>query len=58
LAAPSRLRKVAISLYLERDVYERLVALSRSTHVPQQWYLRQGVDWALEKYYSKPPISK
>lgn len=55
LAAPSRLRKKAISLYLEPDVYERLVVLSRSTHVPQQWYLRQGVDWALEQYTKQAP---
>jgi predicted DNA-binding protein len=50
MANPNRLHKKAITLYLEPEQQQRLQALSRATHVPQQWYLREGLNWALAQF--------
>jgi hypothetical protein len=46
----NRLRKSALPLYVEPEVAEELKALSERTRVPQQVYLREGVDYVLKKY--------
>jgi len=48
-----RLKKVAATVYLEPEQVEALRALSKRTRVPQQAYLREGVDAILERYAIK-----
>lgn len=48
-----RLKKAFLSLYLEPEQAEQLKALSERTRVPQQVYLREGVDLVLKKYKEK-----
>lgn len=45
-----RLKKVPISGYLEPRQALALRALSASTRVPQQEYIREGVEYVLAKY--------
>jgi hypothetical protein len=49
----NRLVKKALPLYLDEAVRDELKALSERTRVPQQVYLREGVDLVLKKYRSK-----
>jgi hypothetical protein len=49
----ARLKKEYLSLYLEPKQAELLRALSAKTHVPQQVYLRMGVDLILAKFAAK-----
>jgi hypothetical protein len=53
----SRLTKVPITVYLEPEQAEALRALSEATHVPQQAYMRAGLDWVLEQVAKKKPWS-
>ena len=46
----NRLKKSALPLYVEPEIAEELRALSERTRVPQQVYLREGVDLVLKKY--------
>ena len=46
----ARLKKAQLSFYPETHQYEDLKALSERTRVPQQAYLREGLDYVLEKY--------
>jgi hypothetical protein len=46
----ARLKKAALSFYPEPAMYEALKALSGRTKVPQQVYLREGLDMVLAKY--------
>ena len=46
----ARLRKAQLSFYPEPAMYEALKALSGKTRVPQQAYLREGLDYVLAKY--------
>jgi len=48
-----RLKKVQLALYLDADQVDALKALSGRTRVPQQVYLREGLDYVLEKYGAK-----
>lgn len=45
-----RLTKVPVQAYLEPAQAEALKALSDKTRVPQQAYIREGVDIVLAKY--------
>jgi hypothetical protein len=45
-----RLKKIQLALYLEIEQVEALRALSGRTRVPQQVYLREGLDHVLAKY--------
>jgi hypothetical protein len=48
-----RLKKVQLALYLDADQVDALKVLSLKTRVPQQVYLREGLDFVLEKYGMK-----
>lgn len=45
-----RLKKAQLSFYPEPENYQRLRALSSRTGVPQQVYLRRGLDLVLQTY--------
>lgn len=45
-----RLLKHQMALYLEPEQSIALRELSRRTGLPQQVYLREGLDWVLKKY--------
>ena len=45
-----RLRKAQLSFYPERQNYARLRELSVRTGVPQQVYLRRGLEFVLQTY--------
>jgi hypothetical protein len=45
-----RLKKIQLALYLDADQVDALKALSARTRVPQQVYLREGLEHVLEKY--------
>jgi hypothetical protein len=49
----ARLKKVAATIYLEPEAAESLKALSARTRIPQQVFLREGLDAILEKYAIK-----
>ena len=53
-----RLRKVQLALYLDLEQMDALKALSAKTRVPQQAYLREGLDYVLEKYGAKQEVPK
>lgn len=48
-----RLKKVQLALYLDSDQVDALKVLSLKTRVPQQVYLREGLDYVLAKYGMK-----
>jgi hypothetical protein len=54
-SAQSKLRliKVPVQAYLEPEQARALKALSVRTRVPQQTYLREGIEYVLTKYRSK-----
>jgi len=45
-----RLKKIQLALYLDAEQVDALKALSLKTRVPQQAYLREGLDHVLQKY--------
>jgi hypothetical protein len=47
-----RLIKVSVQAYLEPKQAEELRALSSRTRVPQQVYIREGIDAVLARYRS------
>jgi len=49
----ARLLKVPVTLYLEPEQAAELKALTERTRVPQQEYIREGVDVVLAKYRRK-----
>ena len=50
--------KVLRSLYMEIEQIERLKKLSAQTRVPQAAYVREGIDFVLNKYAKKPSKKK
>jgi hypothetical protein len=48
-----RLQKTQLALYVEPEAAEALKELSERTRVPQQVYLREGLDAILAKYAIK-----
>jgi hypothetical protein len=46
-------RKAVLSFYPEKSAYETLKRLSKKTRVPQQAYLREGLDWIIKEKYAK-----
>lgn len=46
----ARLKKKAMTIYLDRPQAEALQRLSERTRVPQQVYLREGLDLVLARY--------
>ena len=48
-----RLKKMQIALYLDSKQFDALRALSGKTRVPMQEYLREGLDYILDKYGMK-----
>jgi len=50
LNSSDRLKKAQLSFYPEPENYQRLRALSARTGVPQQVYLRRGLDFVLQTY--------
>jgi hypothetical protein len=48
-----RLKKMQIAMYLDIGQLEALRALSGKTRVPMQEYLREGLDYVLEKHGAK-----
>jgi hypothetical protein len=49
----ARLLKIPVTLYLEPEQAAELKALTERTRVPQQEYIREGVDGVLAKYRRK-----
>jgi hypothetical protein len=49
-ATKSRLKKATLPFYAEPERAQQLRELSARTRVPQQVYLREGLDLVLEKY--------
>jgi hypothetical protein len=45
-----RLKKVPVLAYLEPEQAAELKALSERTRVPQQVYIREGIDWVLDRH--------
>lgn len=45
-----RLKKIPVQAYLDPEQAEGLKALSAATRVPQQAYIREGVDIVLAMY--------
>jgi Ribbon-helix-helix domain len=45
-----RLKKIQLACYVEPDQAAALKALSVKTRVPQQVYLREGIEHVLAKY--------
>ena len=45
-----RLKKIQLACYLEPEQAAALKALSAKTRVPQQAYLREGIEHVLSKY--------
>ena len=45
-----RLKKSQVSVYVEPEQAAALRELSRRTRVPQQVYMREGVDMVLHRY--------
>jgi predicted DNA-binding protein len=54
MAAPPGLRKKPLTTYLEHEQWKRLSALSRRTHVPMNWYIREGINLILEQFGGNP----
>lgn len=54
-SASSKLRlvKIPVQAYLEPEQARALKALSVRTRVPQQTYMREGIEYVLAKYRSK-----
>jgi predicted DNA-binding protein len=48
--SPTRLKKVLVSCYLEREQLDRLKALSEKTGAPMTHYMREGIALVLEKH--------
>jgi hypothetical protein len=48
-----RLRKIQIAAYLDAEQVDALKVLSGKTRVPMQAYLREGLDYVLEKHGMK-----
>ena len=48
-----RLKKIQLALYLDSEQVEALKELSKHTRVAQQAYLREALDYLLEKYGAK-----
>ena len=48
--SPTRLKKVLVSCYLDREQLDRLKILSEKTGAPMTHYLREGVALVLDKY--------
>jgi predicted DNA-binding protein len=51
--SPTRLKKILVSCYLEREQLDRLKALSERTGAPMTHYMREGIGLVLEKYGSE-----
>ena len=49
----NRLKKSQVSVYVEPEQAATLRELSRRTRVPQQVYLREGLDLVLQRYKSE-----
>jgi hypothetical protein len=47
---PNRLLKELMSIYVDKPQAAALRALSARTRVPQQIYLREGLDLVLKRY--------
>jgi hypothetical protein len=45
-----RLKKVPVIAYLEPEQADALKRLSEQSGQPQQFFIRQGVEWALDRY--------
>ena len=48
-----RLTKIPVQAYLDPEQSEALKVLSAQTRVPQQAYIREGVEYVLAKYKMK-----
>ena len=46
--------KILRSIYLDIEQVERLKKLSAQTRVPQAVYVREGLDFVLNRYAKKP----
>jgi hypothetical protein len=55
MAAPPGLRKKPLTAYLEPEQWQLLSALSRRTHVPMNWYIREGINLVLAQFRAPPP---
>jgi hypothetical protein len=53
-----RLRKLQLAVYLDAEQVDALKVLSLKTRVPQQVYLREGLDYVLTKYGMKKRAPK
>lgn len=54
MAAPPGLRKKPMTTYLEPEQWQQLSALSRRTHVPMNWYIREGINLILVQFGPPP----
>ena len=48
--SPTRLKKILVSCYLEREQLDRLRELSDKTGAPMTHYMREGIGLVLEKH--------
>ncbi len=48
--SPTRLKKILVSCYLDRDQLDQLKELSERTGAPMTHYMREGIALVLEKY--------
>jgi predicted DNA-binding protein len=56
--SPTRLKKVLVSCYLEREQLDRLKALSEKTGAPMTHYMREGIALVLEKHTANAKARK
>ena len=48
--SPTRLKKILVSCYLDREQLDRLKALSERTGAPMTHFMREGIDLVLAKH--------
>jgi predicted DNA-binding protein len=56
--SPTRLKKVLVSCYLDREQLDRLKALSEKTGAPMTHYMREGIALVLEKHAANAKTRK
>jgi predicted DNA-binding protein len=50
-------KKIGVTVYFTPEQAESLASLSERTRIPQSVYVREGVDYVLEKNGALPPPS-
>ena len=55
---PTRLKRILVSCYLDREQLARLKELSRRKGEPMTYYMREGIALVLDKYAEKTKARK